>query len=357
MKILQVCPRYYPYFGGIEEHVRSISERLAERHEVTVATTDPSGTLPIEETINNVKIVRFSSWAPEGSYYFSRKLKKSLRENSEFFDVVHAHSLHAFPSLYAAQSKGRNGFVFTPHYTGGGQTLFRNLLHKPYGLLARTVLRKADRVVCVSNYERDLILKRFAVDKERAVYIPNGIDLKEFDNLEKEKKDCRIVLTVARLEKYKGVQFLISALQRLDDGIVLEIVGKGTYSSNLIRLAEKLKVDNRVKLYQGLQRKDLLRKYANADIFVLVSAYEAMPISLAEALAARVPCIVSDIPFLREWIDNRNCFGIKYPINISELAVLINKVIGKHISGVKLLDWIDVVRKLEKIYSIARGLS
>jgi glycosyltransferase involved in cell wall biosynthesis len=353
MKILQVSPRYYPYFGGIEEHVRSISERLAERHEIMVATTDPSGKLPIEETINNVKIMRFRSWAPDGSYYFSRKLKKSLMKNSDCFDVVHAHSLHAFPSLYAAQAKGRNGFVFTPHYTGGGQTVFRNLLHKPYKLLARTVLNKADRVICVSRFERNLILERFAIDQKRAVYIPNGINLKEFNNLEKEKKDGRIILTVARLEKYKGVQFLIGALQRLDDNIVLEIVGKGPYSDNLMSLAKKLEVDNRVKLYHDLERKDLLQKYANADIFVLASAYEAMPISLAEALAARIPCIVSDIPFLKEWIDNKNCFGIRYPISISELAALIDKIIGRQISGVKLLDWTDVVRRLERVYSIA----
>jgi glycosyltransferase involved in cell wall biosynthesis len=274
-------------------------------------------------------------------------------KNSDSYDIIHAHSYHAFPSLYAAQAKSCNGLVFTPHYTGGGQTLFRNFLHKPYKLLTRTMFERADRIICVSNYERDLILKRFAVDQERVVYIPNGIDLKEFDNLEKEKKDCRIILTVARLEKYKGVQFIVAALKSLEDTIALEIVGRGTYSGDLIRLAKKLKVDNRVKLYQDLPRKDLLQKYANADVFVLASAYEAMPISLAEALAAKVPCIISDIPFLREWIDNENCFGIRYPICINELADLINKVIGRRINGVRLLDWTEVVRKLERIYGIS----
>jgi glycosyltransferase involved in cell wall biosynthesis len=105
MKILQVCPRYYPDIGGVEEHVRNISERLAEKYDVSVFTTDPSGKLPKQEVINSVKIRRFKSWAPDEAYYFSREIKKCLMKNSDCFDIVHAHSYHAFPGLYAANAK------------------------------------------------------------------------------------------------------------------------------------------------------------------------------------------------------------------------------------------------------------
>jgi hypothetical protein len=55
MRLLQVCQRYSPYIGGIEEHARNISERLAKNHEVTIATTDPSGVLlkSVEEEITH----------------------------------------------------------------------------------------------------------------------------------------------------------------------------------------------------------------------------------------------------------------------------------------------------------------
>jgi len=121
MRILQICPRYYPDIGGVEEHVKNISERLAKKHDVTVFTTDPSRKLPKQETINGVKIRRFKSWAPNEAYYFSRELKKCLMEDSYSFDIMHAHSYHAFPALYAAQAKGSNKLVFTPHYHGEGQ--------------------------------------------------------------------------------------------------------------------------------------------------------------------------------------------------------------------------------------------
>jgi glycosyltransferase involved in cell wall biosynthesis len=68
MKILQVCPRYPPDIGGVEEHVRNISERLARKYDVTVFTTDPTGKFQKKAIINSVKIRRFKSWAPSESY-------------------------------------------------------------------------------------------------------------------------------------------------------------------------------------------------------------------------------------------------------------------------------------------------
>jgi len=140
MKILQVSPRYYPDIGGVEEHVRSISERLAQKFEVSVFTTDPSGKLLKEEMINGVRVKRFRSWAPGEAYYFSAALKKHLAKHSDSFDIVHAHNYGALPALYAAQTKGKNKFVFTPHYIGGGGTFFRNLLHIPYKLISAKIL-------------------------------------------------------------------------------------------------------------------------------------------------------------------------------------------------------------------------
>jgi len=352
MRIAQVCPRYYPYIGGVETHVKEISERLMEKNfEVEVLTTDPSRRLPKEEAINGIYVRRFKSWAPNEAYYFSKELKKYLVRNSDSFDIVHAHSYHAFPVLYAAQTRRRNKLVFTLHYTGGGGTFFRNLLHIPYKFLGSKILKKADKIICVSNYEKRLLINRFKIGDENVIFIPNGVSLEEFEGLEKRNKNCKAVLSVARLERYKGLQYLIGALPKLDNYTILEIIGKGPFKENLIKLARKLNVSTRVRFYQDLPHKELLQKYVNADVFALLSKYEAMPISLAEALAAKTPCIVSNIPFLREWIDNENCFGINYPININDLVSLIDKVIGMQIKGVRLLDWNDVVKKLEGVYS------
>ena len=84
MRIAQVCARYYPYIGGVETHVREVSERLAKKAiEVEVLTTDSSGKLPKQEIINGVKIRRFKSWAPSDAYRFSPLLHSYLCKHSK----------------------------------------------------------------------------------------------------------------------------------------------------------------------------------------------------------------------------------------------------------------------------------
>ena len=346
-----MCHRYYPYIGGVETRVKELSERLVKRgFEVDVLTTDSSGKLPKEVIIKDVKVKRFKSLAPGEAYHFSRDLEKYLMKNSNSFDIVHAHSYHAFPSLYAARAKGRNKLVLTPHYHGTGHTVFRSLLHRPYKLIGKKIFEKADKIICVSNYERNLLFKHFKVDERKVVVIPNGVNLEEFKGLKKGSKDHRILLYVGRLEKYKGVQHLIKALPKLDYNIFLEIVGKGPYKETLIKLLEKPDVESRVRFYQDLPRNELLQKYADADVFILLSEHEAFGISVAEALASKTPCIVTNTSALREWIDNQNCFGVNYPIKIDELVRLINEVIGKDVHQVKLWDCEEVVEKVNELY-------
>lgn len=350
MRILHICPRYYPDIGGVEEHVRNICERLAKKFEVLVFTTDPTGKLPKEELVNEVKVTRLKSWAPGEAYYFSATLKRHLAKYSNTFDIVHAHNYSALPALYAAQTKGKNRLVFTPHYHGTGHTFFRSLLHKPYKLLGKTIFKKADKIICVSNYEKGLITNNFKVDEKKIVVIPNGINFDEFKSLKRTKKNYKSILCVSRLEKYKGVQYLIKVLPLLENDVILEIVGKGPYKEKLIELAKKMDVTERVKFFQNLPRNELLQRYVNADVFILLSKHEAYGLSVAEALYAGIPCIVAGKSALTEWVDNENCFGVDDPQDLDMLADLIRKVAGKHVYKFRILNWDEVAEMLVKLY-------
>jgi 1,2-diacylglycerol 3-alpha-glucosyltransferase len=127
-------------------------------------------------------------------------------------------------------------------------------------------------------------------------------------------------------------------------------VGHGPYKKKLLKLATELEVGNRIEFYQDLPREELLHRYANADLFIMPSKHEAFSIAVAEALAAKTPCIVANASALKEWVDNENCFGIDYPIEIEELAQLIDKVMGKKVGDVRLWDWEEVVAEVIKIY-------
>ena len=360
MKIAQVCHRYYPYIGGVETRVEEISKRLVKRSfDVDVLTTDPSGKLTSERIVNGVRVKRFRCWAPNDTYYFSGRLRRYLTRHSASYDLVHAHNYPDLPAFYAAQTKSTNRLVFTPHYHGGGRTLFTNLLYIPYKILGGKIFKKADRIICVSNYEKTLVMENFRVEEEKISVIPNGLNIEEFKGIVSKRKDYKTILYVGRLEKYKGLHYLIEALTKLDNDVFLEIVGVGSQKNALFKLANKLEVGDRIKFYQNLPRNQLLQKYADADVFVLLSKREAYGIGVAEALSSGTPCIVTNSSALTEWVDGKDCFGVDYPPNIDEVIRLLREVIGKKVNGANIHarapSWNEVVDKLVKVYEYSKS--
>ena len=334
-------------------YVRSISERLAENHDVTVFGTAPGG-LPRFEAINGVKVERFRRVAPGRAYFFSMDMLLRLRKVD--FDVVHGHGYQSFPLHLSTFAKKRK-FIASTHYHGVGHSPLRNSLMKVFKPVGERTLVSADKIVTVSEYEKSLLCKQFKLDSNKIVTIPCGVDTKQFQGLTKRARDFRSVLYVGRLENYKGVHFLVEALPKLDPDVFLEIVGKGPMRNILEKRAKELNVFERVRFFQDLSRRQLLQMVFDADVFAMLSQYEAYSMAVADALTAGTPCIVAKTSALSEWVDNEHCFGLEYPIAINDLVGLIKGVLAerkrfrqaKFVSG-KILDWDDVTKQLEIIY-------
>lgn len=346
-KIAMVCPRYHPDIGGVETHVREISERLVKLgFEVEVICTDPSGKYPEHEYHNGVSIRRFRSFAPNNAFFLAPQIYFYLKKN--IFDIVHAHNYHAFPALFASLS-AKQRFIFTPHYHGGSHSPMRNLLLKPYQWPGSMIFEKAEKVICVSRYEMKTIKSDFNVTPSKLVHIPNGLDMKEFNNINEIKKDSRIILYAGRLESYKGIQYLIEVLPRLE-GYRLCVIGKGSFERSLHKLAEKLGMNKRIDWLKDVERRELLSHFISADVFVNLSTFEAYGITVAEALACGTPCIVATGGALEEFIDGEGCVGMNYPIDLNALADIIKS--RKRIAPREMPDWDDVTRELIRIYSM-----
>lgn len=349
MKIVQVCPRYYPDIGGVETHVQEISERLVKHgFNVEVVCTDPVGNLSKNEVINKVSITRFKSYAPGDAYYFAPQIFLYLKNNCA--DIIHAHSYHALPAIFAALAKGERKLVFTPHYHRGGHTPARNFLHKIYRLFGGKIFDRADKVVCVSEYEQGLVMSDFSVPEWKIEKIPNGLNLIEFANL-KPERNGRTLLYVGRLEEYKGIQHIISALPRLER-FKLEIIGKGPHEIHLRNLADELGVSKRIRWQRDVTRKELLQHYASADVFLMLSTHEAYGITVAEALAAGTPCVVMKGSALDEFVDGKMCVGIETPITTDKLTTAIEQLKNAehNIRDVPVLDWNDITDRLIDVY-------
>jgi len=344
MRIAQVCPRYRPYIGGVETHVEELSKRLVRLgHEVTVLSTDPSGKLPAPEVIDGVRVERFPAFAPGDAYYLSTQLRSYMKKAD--YDVVHAHGYHAFPALFAASTKALK-FIFTPHYHGRGHTPLRDLLLKPYARFGKRIFDRADRVICVSEFEKSLVCRDFRCDG-KAVVIPNGVNKAEFKGLEPFPKGLKVILYVGRLEEYKGIQYAIRAMPFLPFHRLL-VIGKGPYKDALVDEAVNVGVKDKVGFMADQSRADLLRWYATADVFVMLSTAEAYGITVAEALTAGVPCIVANGSALSEFVGD-SCKGVDVPIDGEKLAGLIREA---QFNGMptNVLDWDEVAGRVLKVY-------
>lgn len=353
MRIAQVASRYYPEIGGMETHIKEISEHLSKlNNEVTVLTMYPSGRLPEEEVINDVLIKRFKS-INLSSFRFSGGLTKYLSKNSTNFDVIHAHGL--IPALYACRSTNEDKLFLTLHYHGSGTSKFNSMFYAPYKMLGRRAFGKANKVISVSSYERALVLKDFQLDPGKSVVIPNGVNSSNRQPARLEDGLKRI-LSVCRLEQYKGIHHVIEALPLLGKNVVLEVVGVGPYRPALVKLAIEKGVADRVSFFQNLTQNELQDKYAKASLFALLSTHEAYGICIAEALSFKIPCLLSNISALSDWIDNRVCFGVDFPVNYPKLALQIADVLngGFDVSAFNnhpIDTWDKVAAKLDHLYN------
>ncbi|MCX9011529.1 MAG: glycosyltransferase family 4 protein [Candidatus Methanoperedens sp.] len=345
-RVAMVCHRYYPDIGGVETHVREISERLVQRgFDVEVVCTDPAGKYPCKDHYNGVRITRFRSFAPKDAFYIAPQLYSYLKKND--YDIIHAHNYHAFPALFAsAASEGR--FIFTPHYHGKSPSVLRDMLLVPYRWIGCSIFGKADKVICVSKYEMKLIEKDFHIPRVKLIRIPNGLTTSEFKDIKELKKESKTILYAGRIESYKGIQYIIEALPLLPD-YRLKIIGKGNYEDKLRGIARRLNVSERIGWLKDIKREELLSYFKSADVFVNLSTVEAYGITVAEALACGTPCIVAAGGALEEFIDGEGCVGLNYPINIETLARAIKS--RRRIQPREMPDWNDVTSDLIRVYS------
>jgi glycosyltransferase involved in cell wall biosynthesis len=343
VKIVQVCPRYAPHTGGVETHVQEISERLVDRgHDVTVVTADAGEDAARRDVRNGIEIRRCHGVAPGGAFHVAPGVYRAVRRLDA--DVVHAHNYHSFPLLFAALAAGDARFVATPHYHGGSASSWRDRLLSAYRPLGGWALRRVDAVVAVSEWEAEQLAADFGVD---ATVIPNGLDVERFAEAEPEEREEPYLLTVGRLEEYKGLQHAIRALTELAE-YDLCVAGSGPYREKLERVAREAGVADRVAFLGYVGDERLPGLYAGAEVFLNLSEFEAYGMTVAEALAAGTPCVVREAGALSEWAAEESCIGAS-SVEPDHVADAVRSVAGRR-ADPAVPSWTSATDSIETVY-------
>ena len=134
--------------------------------------------------------------------------------------------------------------------------------------------------------------------------------IKKFDKIPVKTLNDKInILYVGRLEKYKGTQYIIEAIENLQHSlpqISLSIVGNGGFYKKLIKLVKDKNLEQKVKFYGQIKNNNIMKFYNDATLFCFPSASEGFPKVIVEAMASGTPVICSNIPVLRTLINESN---------------------------------------------------
>jgi colanic acid/amylovoran biosynthesis glycosyltransferase len=224
-----------------------------------------------------------------------------MRRNGQTHLHVHFATQAATVGLFAAKVFPI-GFSMTVH----GPDEFYNV--EDFYLAEK--VERAGFVCCIGKFARSQLMIASSSDPEKFEIAPLGVDPSRFrpKTVRKEPKPFEI-LCVGRLVPVKGQKILLRAFRELAssvrEDVRLRFVGDGDERKSLEEFVRENGLEEKV-FFEGAVNQDEIRTcYERADIFVLASFAEGIPVVLMEAMASEVPCVATRITGIPELIRDR----------------------------------------------------
>ncbi|HEX8463113.1 MAG TPA: glycosyltransferase family 4 protein [Abditibacterium sp.] len=233
-------------------------------------------------------------------------------------DVIHVHLFPAqiWVPLVMPRALRRIPLVTTEHNT------FNRRRESRLGrLLDGATLRFYQRIICISPATSEALSQWQPQIDNRLITIPNGIDLGRYANFptRDSANSKRIVLAVGRIAEQKNYETAIRAVAQTRADFEFWIAGQDEMNGQMQKLSAELGQTERIR-FLGFQA-DIPALLARADVFLLTSKWEGFGLAVAEAMAAGLPVIASDVPGVREVVGrDENCGFLVDPGAPAEVA-------------------------------------
>jgi len=297
--------------GGAEEHILQLLERLDRRtFSLHLACTPEMARLLEKNLPADVKVARLTLDSPK-DITGARELGRVLRKWK--IDILHSHLFRA--SLFASPV----GWfcrvpviIETPHL----RETWRKGWLKSNFYIDRLAGLFVDRYIAVSEANARYLVEQKRIPASKVTVIQNGCPLDRIDRAIanpagiRERlgfgKDDVVLIVVGRLEPQKGHRILLQAMASFLRGrlpqLRLVCAGTGALQNELEKMAENLNLSDVVR-FVGFQS-NVADWLAMADIGVLPSFYEGLPLTAIESLAARLPLIATAVDGTPEVVVN-----------------------------------------------------
>jgi phosphatidylinositol alpha-mannosyltransferase len=366
VRIVLVCPYAWDDPGGVQVHVRELGERLRGRgHDVMgLAPVRRAAAEPWVRGVGGpVDLTYNASNAPIDPRPWSavvvRRLLRRFRP-----EVVHVHEPFAPSTTLWAVLTSPAPVVATFH---SGAT--RSRLYDVAAPVLRVLVRRIDVRVAVSR-----AAARFAGSRLRGNFhiVPNGLDVARFADAEPRADLAGLegtkLLFCGRLDERKGFPTAVRAFLRLAGGrpaLRLIVAGDGPDRSAVDRLPDEVR--SRVSMLGNVPSVELPPVHAACDLYLGTSVGgESFGLVLAEAMAAGLPVVASDIPGYDEVVTDGVDGLLVSPRDPGAVAAAASRILDDPALAAKLTgggrdrvqayDWSVVVAQLEELYERAARL-
>jgi len=374
MKIAHVCPFYTPAIGGVKQVVEELAKRqVAAGHEVHVYTSDWDKEKRIEkkdEVIDGVHVHRCYHFFKIANFVsFWPSVKKKLLNDKP--DIIHSHVFGHPHYLFAAQAAKKLGIphVHTTHcpWTNAHRSLVGNIgVVISYNIFSKWALANTQKVIAITPWEHDFI-KKYGGRDEQIVDLPNGMSneffVKAKDNDFKKKLGIKgpFVLFFGRLNVVKGPdKFVEIAKIVLEKHPEVTFVIRGPDEGMRDKVKELIGDEKRIILLpESRDRPEIIKMYQAADVFVLPSFREGLPLTLFEAMAAGLPVVASPVNGVPYEMSSKNGFLVEFGnnkgfadavIKLLEDKKLSAKISKNNLKKAKNYRWDIIAEKTVAIY-------
>ena len=324
MKIAFFTDSFLPQINGVVTQIKNISKELQKRGHDVLIVCPSKNQKHHKKKINNVKVICTSSVTfPTYDDYkiTSPTSKKVLKELKKFNpDLVHVHTPFGVGWLGL-----RYGNRLKVPVIGTYHTLIPEfLMYLPLPFLKGTSFAKkaAWRYTNLFYNKCDVITTPSKVMKKelekngsnKITVLPNAIDFELFNKYKKKKYETRKpkLLYFGRIGFEKNIEVIIFALKHLlwkRHNLTLTIMGSGPALKYLKQIVKEEKLKNYVTFQKPLGEKELAKHISKHDVFATASTIETQGLTIAESMAAGIPCVGTDFLAIPNSIhDNENGF-------------------------------------------------
>jgi glycosyltransferase involved in cell wall biosynthesis len=344
-RVLMVTGAYHPEISSGGEQCRHIAQQLRGRVDVQVLTTSVDPSLSRYDTIDGIKVtrIRVDVRSEISKLRAFRRMAIDLFNLVRRTDIVHLHGYSTKNVLVTVIAKMfRKPIVMSLHTAGHDEPA----AIERQGSLALWAFLSADLYLSVSPGLVDTYLSA-GMPVERILLVPNGIDIDRFVPASADERralraalglplDLPVIAFVGFFSSDKQPRVLFDAWRRLPVASALMFVGAtrssyfevdDTIAPAMAAEASRQGVADRLK-FVGVTH-DVPSHLRAADLFVLPSKREGLPVALLEAMACGLPCVASRLPGSTEAIIEDGSNGLLVaPGDVAALTDAIGRLLA-----------------------------